>query len=90
MDEVTWRRRMRWSARRGMLEIDEMFAVFLANADFSTSRKREQFEQLLTQSDHQLFRWFFKSENPDDLPLAQYVADVRSFVRQHIAKENGQ
>ncbi len=34
-DDAVWLRRMRWSARRGMLEVDSVLQCFLERADFS-------------------------------------------------------
>ena len=66
--------RLRWAIRRGMLELDLVFQPFLENVYPSLCKAdQDLFVKLLECEDQELFKWFLKSENPDDLELKRIV-----------------
>ena len=74
--------RMRWAARRGMLELDLVLEPFvrvryraLDDAD------RQRFEQLMLCEDQDLFAWFLGREQPADKEIAAIVEQVLEFSR---------
>ena len=74
--------RMRWAARRGMLELDLVLEPFvrvryraLDDAD------RQRFEQLMLCEDQDLFAWFLGREQPADKDIAAIVEQVLEFSR---------
>lgn len=74
--------RMRWAARRGMLELDLVLEPFvrvryraLDDAD------RQRFEQLMLCEDQDLFAWFLGREQPADKEIAAIVKQVLEFSR---------
>jgi len=74
--------RMRWAARRGMLELDLVLAPFV-NACYSDLNKaeRQDFERLMVCEDQELFAWFLRKEVPEDEGLADIVSKVLEFSR---------
>ena len=74
--------RMRWAARRGMLELDLVLEPFV-NACYTDLNKRDRarFEQLMTSEDQDLFGWFLRREQPEDPELAQIVKQILEFSR---------
>lgn len=70
--------RLRWSCRRGMLELDLLLQPFLENV-FPQLNETEQelFERLLSCADQDLYRWLIKREQPDDLDLILLIERVR-------------
>ena len=74
--------RMRWAARRGMLELDLVLEPFVAAcyADLD-ERDRERFQQLMICEDQDLFGWFLGREQPRDEELAVIVSKVLEFTR---------
>jgi antitoxin CptB len=74
--------RMRWAARRGMLELDLVLEPFV-NACYADldERDRERFQQLMICEDQDLFGWFLGREQPRDEELAVIVSKVLEFTR---------
>lgn len=74
--------RMRWAARRGMLELDLVLEPFVNSryADLSES-DRASFEALMRSEDQDLFGWFLRREQPEDPELAQIVKQILEFAR---------
>jgi len=74
--------RMRWAARRGMLELDLVLEPFV-NACYADldERDRERFQQLMICEDQDLFGWFLGREQPPDEELAVIVSKVLEFTR---------
>ncbi|RLA47630.1 MAG: hypothetical protein DRR04_03610 [Gammaproteobacteria bacterium] len=74
--------RMRWAARRGMLELDLVLEPFVtaqyANLD---EQDRERFQQLMICEDQDLFSWFLGREQPDDRELGAIVSKILEFTR---------
>ncbi|MFK8048250.1 MAG: succinate dehydrogenase assembly factor 2 [Halioglobus sp.] len=74
--------RMRWAARRGMLELDLVLEPFV-NARYVELSEidRARFARLMTSEDQDLFAWFLRREQPEDPELAQIVKQVLEFAR---------
>lgn len=79
--------RMRWAARRGMLELDLVLEPFVA-ARYAEldQRDRQRFQQLMRCEDQDLFTWFLRRELPDDEELKAIVSKVLDFT--HTASGN--
>ncbi len=58
--------RLRWQCRRGMLELDCIFSVYL-DAQFASAPEEEQqqFVRLLQQRDTDLYQWLLGDGTPD-------------------------
>ncbi len=74
--------RMRWAARRGMLELDLVLEPFVT-ARYATLDEvaRRRFQQLMTCEDQELFAWFLGREQPGDEEIAAIVSQVLEFTR---------
>jgi len=74
--------RMRWAARRGMLELDLVLEPFVTARYASLDeRDRERFRQLMICEDQDLFSWFLRREQPADEELAAIVSQILEFAR---------
>ena len=73
--------RMRWAARRGMLELDLLLGPFV-NACYPEldDGDRHRFQQLMLSEDQDLFSWFIRREQPADRELASIVEQVLEFA----------
>jgi antitoxin CptB len=73
--------RMRWAARRGMLELDLVLEPFV-NARYASlnEQDRERFQQLMICEDQDLFGWFLRREKPADEELAAIVSQILEFL----------
>jgi antitoxin CptB len=71
--------RLRWSCRRGMLELDVLLGKFLEEA-FLTSSEQEQamFVQFIDNNDQDLFNWLTGKEVPAD-PDSKIMAEKVRF-----------
>ena len=73
--------RMRWAARRGMLELDLVLAPFVERCyPGLDSEGRVQFNRLMLCEDQDLFAWFMRREQPDDGELAGLVKQILEFA----------
>jgi antitoxin CptB len=73
--------RMRWAARRGMLELDLVLEPFVAARYASLDeRDRERFQQLMSCEDQDLFSWFLGREQPGDEELVAIVSKILEFA----------
>ena len=74
--------RMRWAARRGMLELDLVLEPFVTTryAQLSESDRR-CFQQLMLCEDQDLFSWFMQRVKPEDEELAHIVDQILQFAR---------
>ncbi|NTS76430.1 succinate dehydrogenase assembly factor 2 [Catenovulum sp. SM1970] len=74
--------RLRWAARRGMLELDVILRPYIDNHYLDSSVEQQMtFKLLLTRDDPELFAWFMGHEVPDD-------PDFVNLIR-HIHEQNG-
>ncbi len=78
-------RRLRWKARRGMLELDIAFTYFIEN-DFShlTPSQQDAFELLLEQEDNDLFGWVLGHQEVTNLACVEIV----QLIQDSLAKKN--
>lgn len=74
--------RMRWAARRGMLELDLILEPFV-NSQYTLLDDvgRRRFGELMLSEDQDLFTWFLGRKKPDDEELAVIVEQILQFAR---------
>ena len=73
--------RMRWAARRGMLELDLVLEPFVqARYTSLDEADRIRFRDLMLSEDQDLFIWFMRREQPDDAELAIIVSKILDFT----------
>ncbi len=71
-------RRLRWSCRRGLLELDIVLQRFLAtNYDTLSEPDRKAFNDLLELSDNTLLAYLNNLETPTDPRLQVIVKNLR-------------
>lgn len=79
--------RMRWAARRGMLELDLVLEPFVvARYGQLSASDRNCFQRLLQCEDQDLFAWFMQRRQPEDEELAAIVSQILQFT--HTAPED--
>ena len=70
--------RLRWAARRGMLELDLILMPFLERVYPSlAATDKERFQQLLQEQDQDLFAWLLHRDNPSDPESLAIVEVIR-------------
>ncbi len=70
--------RIRWAARRGMLELDLILQPFIEQRYAALSEGDQRaFQELLLCEDQDLFAWFLHREIPDSDALIPIVEMVR-------------
>jgi antitoxin CptB len=73
--------RMRWAARRGMLELDLVLEPFVtARYSQLSNSDRRCFQQLMLCEDQDLFAWFMQRGSPDNKELAAIVSQILQFT----------
>jgi antitoxin CptB len=74
--------RMRWAARRGMLELDLVLEPFVASGYAQLNEvERRSFKQLMECEDQDLYAWFMQRGQPSDPELAGIVEQILIFAR---------
>lgn len=74
--------RMRWAARRGMLELDLLLEPFAATQYARLSESdRQGFQRLMRCEDQDLFAWLLQRGEPGDTELADIVQQILKFAR---------
>lgn len=74
--------RMRWAARRGMLELDLVLEPFVtARYAQLCEADRRSFQRLMQCEDQDLFAWLMQRAEPDREELAGIVRQVLEFTR---------
>ena len=72
--------RLRWACRRGMLELDLLLSPFFENCfDELTKEQKENFEELLTQQDPDLYHWFIGTTMPDKIQLQNIIKMIKDY-----------
>ena len=72
--------KLKWHARRGMLELDLILGRFVDNhLDSLTAEQLVAFEHLLTQADPDLYAWFMGYEIPSD----EMCSTIIDFIKLH-------
>lgn len=70
--------RLRWAARRGMLELDLLLTAFLdRHCEALSADQRQVFARLLACEDQELYAWLMGQAEPPDVELRVMVAWVR-------------
>ncbi len=78
MKQTTVSSRLRWSCRRGMLELDVLLGNFLEEVYVSLNEEEQlQFVQLLSENDQDLFMWLTGKEKPLNADFAAMVERIR-------------
>ncbi|MFV0478600.1 MAG: succinate dehydrogenase assembly factor 2 [Parahaliea sp.] len=73
-DEI---KRMRWASRRGMLELDLVLEPFVRDCyDQLNDEDRARYRRLMECEDQDLFGWFLRREQPQDVELARIVKQI--------------
>ena len=74
--------RMRWAARRGMLELDLVLEPFVRNrfAELG-AQDRLRFSDLMSCEDQELYTWLMQREKPKDKELARIVDSILEYAR---------
>lgn len=74
--------RLAWRCRRGMLELDLALAAFLSKGYESLSTTQQQrFEELLEETDPQLFEWLVLRKPCED----SRFSDLLAIIQHHAA-----
>jgi antitoxin CptB len=69
--------RLKWSCRRGMLELDLVLINYLENHfPLLSVQQQNNFEQLLSCTDPELENWLLRNQSPDKF-FIDIVNDVR-------------
>ena len=72
--------RVRWAARRGMLELDLVLGPFVENCYAGLDDgDRNRFQQLMLCEDTELFAWFLQRQQPADQELGNIVKQILEF-----------
>ena len=78
-DEIN---RMRWAARRGMLELDLVLEPFVSTRyEELDEAGRARFQQLMGCEDQDLYAWLLQRQGPEDEELATIVTEILAFTR---------
>ena len=64
-------------SRRGMRELDDMLAPFIAGIDQNDEVLLKQLDVLLSQEDTHLLDWFLGRETPENPDLQMIVEQIR-------------
>jgi antitoxin CptB len=74
--------RMRWAARRGMLELDLVLEPFVTSRYAQLGEAdRSTFQRLLRCEDQDLYAWLLQRGDPEDEELAAIVSQILQFTR---------
>ncbi|MEO8965757.1 MAG: succinate dehydrogenase assembly factor 2 [Gammaproteobacteria bacterium] len=74
--------RLRWSCRRGMLELDVLLGNFLEEAYVTLSPEDQAiFVELLARNDQELFYWLTGQEKASNPILAIMVEKIRHHAK---------
>jgi len=76
---------LRWACRRGMLELDIILNDFLDAQYFTlTGYQQKSFENLLSRTDQELFRWLVHHEVPSDSTYFEITDLVKTYASRII------
>lgn len=72
-------KRLRWRCRRGMRELDQLFARYLDRVwAVASADERMVFERLLACEDDRLWRWFLGYEVSENAELHAMIERIRA------------
>ncbi|QKI89084.1 succinate dehydrogenase assembly factor 2 [Thiomicrorhabdus xiamenensis] len=78
-----WKKQMRFAAKRGNLETELLLVKFINQLQFYPQEDRQHLQQLLAQSDQDLFCWLLQaSEHVDPACDDSIPAQFRSLIQQ--------
>jgi antitoxin CptB len=81
-DALKDKRRLKWACRRGMLELDVLFAPFVEQAyDELSEEDKAIFRRLVTCDDPDLFAWFMGHKECPDAELTKMIDFMLSRVK---------
>lgn len=74
--------RIKWACRRGMLELDLLLTMFVAD-EYSLLSASDQatFVEMLSLPDPTLFAWLLGKEKPDQKDFAEIVKKIRDHAQ---------
>ena len=72
---------MRWSSRRGMLEMDYYLQSFLEQHNSLCEEEKRDYEKLLNFNDNLIFSWLTKQTEPEDKSLQSILEKIRASAR---------
>lgn len=79
------RAKVKWSCRRGMLELDVLLMPFFENCfDALLPNEQRDFIKLLDCDDNTLFKWFMHQGTSDDAALANLVERIVSYRKAQL------
>lgn len=74
--------RLRWSCRRGMLELDVLLGGFLEGAYLDLSAHDQAvYVRLLDCNDQELFEWFTKKAKSSDVELMSMIEKILEYAK---------
>lgn len=77
------RARLKWRARRGLLELDVVLADFIDQRYATLSaRQRDALDRLLVYADAELWSWLNAQAQLPDAELTELVAAIRQHARR--------
>lgn len=83
-----WIAKMKWSSRRGMLEVDYFLQAFLESHQIFTNQEKKLYEQLLQFDDNLIFNWLTKKSQPSDktlIPIINKIRDCTKKINQKVS-----
>lgn len=76
--------RLTWRCRRGMLELDLALAAFLAKGyEVLTPAQQQCFDELLDETDPQLFEWIILRKPCEDPRFSNLLAIIHHHAALH-------
>lgn len=77
--------KLRWSCRRGMLELDVLLGKFLEERyDKLSLEEQKNFIALLDESDPELFTWIMGHEAPKDVKFNHITEIIRLHAQSRV------
>lgn len=74
--------RLRLACRRGMLELDILLGDFFENQFIKlTSDQQNQFQEVLSCGDQELYRWFMAIEEPTNPKIAAMIKMILQYAQ---------
>lgn len=79
------REKIRWACRRGMLECDLFLVPFFEDCyDALLPEEKTIFEQLLVESDAELFAWLMQTEKPSHPEYEIILEKIRACKKSQV------
>lgn len=72
--------RLRWGCRRGMLELDLLLLPFFEKQfDLLSKQQQQDFEELLGETDQDIYAWILNFQNCENPKLADILTQIRHY-----------